>query len=216
MSAEDGADALDSMNMLLDQYAAQRLQIYSVTRTETAITSNVGTYTVGSGADINIARPVYIEHVNYQDTSLTPETEYQLDYLTDDAYARLPQKDLTSTVPSNWYYNPTFPDGTLILWPTPTSSTLESVVYAATAVAEFAALTDSLSLPPGYRRMLIKNLALDLAPGYGREISQALAIDAAESLQAVKAANLRMSDLSIDAGALGSARRYYWDIRTGP
>ncbi|NCV71604.1 MAG: hypothetical protein EBW55_13090, partial [Betaproteobacteria bacterium] len=76
------------------------------------------------------------------------------------------QKTLQATYPGAWYYNPTFPTGTLTCWPVPTSSTLQGVLYTPTPVAEFSALTDVVSLPPGYRRFLRTNLAVELAPTF--------------------------------------------------
>lgn len=216
MTAEDADGARDNLNLLIDQWAAQRLQIYSVTRTTFTITSGVNTYLVAPAAVVNIARPVYVEHVNYIDTSLSIPLERQMFALTDDAYAALPLKTLTAVLPTSYYYNPTFPSGTLILWPTPTSATLQGAMYAATAIAQAGALTDSLSMPPGYKRMMVKNLAVDLAYSYGREVSESLKDAAEESLRAVKVANIRLMDMRIDSSALGQANRYWWDIRVGP
>lgn len=217
MSAEDGQDGLDAFNLLIDQDAAQRLYIYTVSRTTWTISSGTATYLVAAAAAINRARPVYVEHVNYIDTSTNPDQEYPMVMLTDDAYAAIPQKDLTSTLPEYWYYNPTFPSGTLTLWPVPTSSTLQGVMYAPTSVAEFAALTTSLSLPPGYRRMYVKRLAADLATSYGRaDLEPSLQAEADEALSVVKAANLRMADLRVETAALGNNTGPGWNIHYGP
>lgn len=216
-SDADITDAMNALNRLMDAWAAERLQIYQVTRTTWTITANDGDYTVGSGGNVNIARPVFIDHVNFQDTSTDPDTEYQLSPLTDDAWSKIPQKDLTNTYPTSWYYNPTYPTGTLELWPVPTSSTLQGVLYAPQATAEFSSLSTSVALPPGYMRMLVKNLALELAPSYEKEVSPMLLRQAIEAKETVKRSNKRLMDLSIDAGALGQGvdRRFYWDIYVG-
>lgn len=215
-SSDESADALDALNVLLDEWRAQRLAIpYPQTRTTWTIVSGTASYTVGSGGDVNRARPDYINHVYYQDTAPTPDQEYPMDPLSDDAYAIWPQKALTSTLPSYWYYSPTYPTGTLYLLPIPTSSTLQGVMYAPTGLTDFAALTDSLSLPSGYKRALIKNLALDLALSYGREVGD-LGTEARDTLQTVKALNLRMMDMRTEAAALGYSDLYGWSIRLGP
>lgn len=215
MTAEDGAFSLDRLNLLIDQWAAQRLQMYTVTRTTWTITSGTASYNVAVGQVVNRARPVYIERIRFQDTSLTPIQEYGLDPLTEDGYANIPNKTLTSLWPSAAYYNPTFPNAVITLWPVPTSSTLQGVLYAPTAITQFIALTDSLSLPPGYKRMMVKMLAIDLAGPYTRDVPQALKDDASDALAAVKVANKRLVDLRLDAGALGDRYGVYWDIRTG-
>jgi hypothetical protein len=216
MSAEDGSDGLAALNLLVDEWSAQRLQIYQLTRTTWTIVSGNSVYTVGTGGTVDRARPVYIQEVRFQDTAPTPDLEYPLYELTDLDFANIPQKALTNTLPTSWHYNPTFPLGTLTFWPVPTSATLQGVMYAPTAVTEFAALTDALSLPPGYKRMMIKGLAMDLAGSYGREVSQSLREDALESLADVKRANARMADLSFDTAALTQGTPYWWNIKVGP
>lgn len=208
-TADEADDALTALNNLIDQWAAERLQIYTITRTTWTINSGDGEYAVGTGADVNVARPVFVEHVNLIDTSTDPDHETQLTPLTDDAWSRMPMKALTAPMPTCWYYNPTFPTGTLTLWPVPTDSTLAGALYAPAAVAQFAAINTSFALPPGYQRMVTKALALELAPSYERQPSPLLVEQAREARAVVKRANTRLMDLSIDAGALVQGRATY-------
>lgn len=206
-SAVDAAYCFARFNDFVDACAAERLDIYTITRTTATLTANQASFTVGTGGNINIVRPVYLENVRFQDTSITPTLEYPLTELTDDSYAQLAQKGQTSTLPAYYYYNPTFTSGTglgtLIPWPIPTSATLQWVIYAPTAIPQFAALTDTVALPPGYRRFLISNLALEIAPGYDKlQIAPSLVQIAQESKMAIKRANVRMRDLSLDPATL--------------
>lgn len=217
----DAADALQglaALNRMVDQNAAESLQIFSLTRTTWTIVSNDGSYTVGSGGNVNVARPVFIDHVNFQDTSTDPDTEYQMQPLNRDAYARITQKVLTRTLPSSWYYNPTYPLGTLELYPVPTSATLQGVLYAPAAVAQFTNLTTAVSLPPGYEEFLVTNLAVMLASSYGRAIDDTLVMRAMNSKAIVKRANIQLLDMSFEAGALPQGAGYpgNWWIMTGP
>ena len=213
-TAAQAADGLIQLNNLIDGWAAERLEIYTITRTTWTITSNVGTYLVGTGQVVNVARPVFLSHINFIDTAQSPNYEYQMGILTDDAYAALAIKAQTAVYPQTAYYNPTFtaasPYGTIILWPIPTSATLLGVLYAPQAVAELAALTTTVLLPPGYKRMFLKNLALELAPSYQREISPALVQQAREAKETVKRSNKRLADLNIDMGALVQGVTHRW------
>ena len=165
----------------------------------------------------NVARPVFIDHVHLVDTAPTPDLETPLTMLTESAWAAIAIKDLTATRPTSWYYNPTFPSGALNLWPIPTQSNLRGVIYVPTQLSTFASLSDTVSLPPGYERMFVKNLALELLPSYGRQPSPALVQQASESKATVKRANRRLADLSFPASALiGNAGPAGWDIRSGP
>lgn len=212
-SAGDSSDGLDSLNALIDQWKAEKLMIYTVTRSTVAITANDGVYTIGAAGDINVVRPVFIEDIRFVDTSQDPDYEYPLDVLTEQAYAAIPMKAQTSTYPESRYYNPTFPTGTINLFPIPTSSTLTLVVYHWTAVTTFATLATAFSLPPAYERMIVKNLAVELAPSYEREPSQALMRQASDSMAVVKRGNLRLSDLSFETAALIGRDRGAYNIR---
>ena len=221
-SSEDLALGLDRLNGLLNQWAGERLLIYQITRTTFTIVSGTASYTVGSGATVNIPRPLFIQHVYFQDTSFDPDLEMTLSPLTDDAYALIPQKALTNTYPTCWYYNPTFtsasPYGTLTFWPVPTSSTIEGVIYAATQLSEYSATSDTFSLPPGYSRMVRTNLALELAAPFEKEPSVALVNMATESKTLVQRENTRLMDLWVDTATLGdsAARGRNWSAYVGP
>src|SRR5262245_30651869 len=215
-SAAQGADGLAAFNRMVDTMAAERLQIYTVTRTTWTIVSGTAAYTVGLTGSANVARPVFVQSINFVDTSVSPNIEYTLSMLTDDGYAGIPMKTQTSTYPTSAYYNPTYPLATLTLWPVPTSTTLLGVIYAPAAIAQFATLATTVALPPGYEEMLVKNLAVRLAPSYGRQIDGNLFEQAKESKAIVKRSNTRLMDLCVDPGALvqGYGARLY-DIHLG-
>ena len=97
--ADDVTDALDRLNDLVDAWGTERLTIYQTVRSTWALTPNVATYTIGPSGDCNIARPVWVEDLRFQDTSQSPTLEMPLSPLTTDAWAAVPQKGLTSTYP---------------------------------------------------------------------------------------------------------------------
>jgi hypothetical protein len=214
-TSEDAADALSRLNRLIDRLAAESSSIFYRTRTTWTISANDGEYTVGSGANVNIARPVFVHQIGFIDTSTDPDTEYPLKMLTEDGYAAIPQKAQTSTFPQFAFYNPTYANATLTLWPVPTSSTLSGVIYHSTAVTSFATTSTSVSLPPGYEEALVTNLALLLCPQFERQPSPVLVQAARESMATLKRVNSRLSDLSFEAGALIGGNRHAFNIRTG-
>ena len=181
------------------------------TRTTATLTASQASFTVGSGGNIAIVRPVYFDEVKYLDTSTDPDTEYPLVSLTDDAYAAIPQKAATASYPSHYYYNPTFSTsrGTLIPWPIPTSATLQWVLYTQTAIARFAALTDAFSLPPAWERMLRMNLALELAAPFEKQPSPVVVAAARDSKYAVMRSNARMLDMATDPQLTPQTSRHY-------
>lgn len=214
---DDITNALRAMNRLLDQWAAERLNIYTVTATDWSIVSGTQTYSVGAGATVNIPRPIYIDHITFKYTPATIPIELPMQKLTDDEWAAQPIKTLTSTLPQAFYYNPTYPLGTLKLWPIPTNppSALTGTLYAPQQVGEFAAVTTVVSLPPGYRRMIVKNLAVEMAPSYQRNLPQELRDAAVDAKSVVKRSNVHMTDMLFESGALGSAVPHTYYIRSG-
>jgi len=216
MPAEDAIDGLAALNRLRDKWAAERLMIYTTTRTTWTIVASTGQYTVGTGGDVNIVRPNFLDRVGYIDTAQSPDLERILPRHTEASYAGIEQKEDDSTYPTSWYYNPTFTSslGTLDFFPVPTGSTLEGVLYSPTAIATLAG-TDTVTLPPGYEQMIVKTLALELVPSYGKQPHPMLVQQAQDAMAVVKRSNERMRDLRIDSGALIGAGAHGYDIREG-
>lgn len=212
-SYDDSNDALEHLNSLLDQWEAQRLKIYTITRTTWTIVASTGTYTAGTGGNIT-SRPAYIQNAAFIDTSQTVQTEQRMPILTEWAWQNLRQKTLTSNYPQVLYYNPTFPLGSITLWPIPTSSTLTGVIYWPQPVGQIAALTTTINVPSGYKRMMTKALALELCPSYGVQPSQELQKQATDAMASVKRMNKRLRDLEFDPGILIDARRPAYNIWT--
>lgn len=211
LSGSDASLGLELLNGLLGQFEAEQFMLPWRKRTTATLTASQTSFTVGSGGDINIVRPVYFDQINYLDTSLDPDAEFPLQSLTDDAYAVIPQKAQTASYPSHYYYNPTFSSarGTLIPYPIPTSSTLQWVLYTHQAIARFDALTDSFSLPPAWERMLRTNLAVELASPFEKQPAPWLAEAARESKTAVRRSNMRMLDMSTDPQLTPQTSRHY-------
>src|SRR5206468_2029310 len=78
LEAENAADALDVLNGMLDSWAADRLFIFATTISPFALTSNVQSYTIGTGATFNTTRPSIIEAANILITSQTPNVRRPL------------------------------------------------------------------------------------------------------------------------------------------
>lgn len=211
-TADEATGGLNAFNRLLDQWAAEKLAIYEQARTTFTISASTQAYAVGSGQTVSVARPIYIDHLTYTDSSVTPLTEVPLNRLTVEGWASVSQKSATATAPTDWYYAPDYPYGSIKLWPIPTSSTLTGVLYHPKQVAEYAALATTVALPPGYRRMIVKNLAVEMAPSYDRQVPAALAMQADDSVRVVKRSNWRPRDLAFEFTADASPT---FDIEEG-
>jgi hypothetical protein len=203
-TAADSALALVRVNDWIDGLATQGLTVFTAnTRTTWALVSGTSSYTVGTTGAITCSRPVSpndIVNIGYEDTSVSPAQEYLLGRpLTQDQYAALTPKSQTATSPEYYYYDPTFSSslGTLSPWPVTTGANLLGVIYTPTPVTEFSGLTDTILLPPGYRRFYRTSLAIELAPSFSVVPSDTLQAIARDAETNIKRSNVRLSDMSL-------------------
>lgn len=198
--------AFDGLNDLIESWSVERLTIPFVQRATWTIVSTKGIlgtpYTVGTGGDVNIVRPPLPNDlvIKYQDTGVSPTLEYRLAPLTDAAWEGIPQKNLTSPLPSASYYQPTYSGslGALYLWMVPTQSGLQGVAYAPSSLAEYSLTTDNLIVPAGVRNALQKCLKLEISPMFDVEITPTMVSEAREAKAWLKSMNFRMVDLVSD------------------
>jgi hypothetical protein len=96
------------------------------------------------------------------------------------------------TVPGPWpylaSYQPTFPLGTLWVYPSP-SIAGQVFLYTDLILSQFTALTQLVNLPQGYNRALKKLLALELCPTFGKTPSPQLILQAKEAKNLLKDQN---------------------------
>ena len=214
-TADEFADGLLALNDMLNAWATEKLTIYTELRQTKVLTANTQTYTIGSGGSINVARPLWIHNAGVIPSGQT--NEIRLDMISDDEWAKVAIKSLTSTFPTTIFYDYGFNSsgyGTINVWPIPTTApTL--VLYLPQAITAFADGTTTYSFPPGYERMLRYNLAVELAAEFGVSPSPEVMAIAVQSKANVKRANIRIETLDVDGGLLpspGKSTVYNWRV----
>lgn len=202
-SAAEQADALESLNAMLDAWRNESLAVYAL-RDETLTLTGAASYTIGPTGALNTTRPVKIEAA-YQRVGTT---DYPLRFASAIAWGKLAAKSTTKTSVADWlYYEPSYPLGNLWLYPTPTTGVLHLTTW--TPLASFAA-SDDVALPPGYQEALTYHLAIRLAPEYGRTVTPEVAALSRSTKEGIQRANFRPP---LMANGLGGGRRAY--IRSG-
>lgn len=203
---------LESAEVVGANTCTVRVILYNETSSGDGFFDTFSLVAAGLGA-IAIDRPDDIDRINLITATSTPTSETPLTKLTEDGWASVGQKDLTSTQPSHWYYSPTYPYGTLQLWPVPTGSDLQCALYTKLPLVALETLDQLVILPPGYQRFIVKNLAVELCPSFEKQPSALLVQQAGEARGRVKRRNRRVADLSFEGAALiGQPGRY--NIRT--
>lgn len=162
--SDEASDALDALNMLVSAWANDSMMIIARTQESFNLTANDEVYTIGSGADFNTERPLFIVEAHVRNSNI----DYPLEIITDEDYNLIPDKQ-TSSIPRFLNYSNAYPTATIKLWPKP------DIAYTLFLTSEKTitsfTLTGDVSLPPGWERALIFNLAVDLAPDYGEAVS---------------------------------------------
>lgn len=137
--------------------------------------------------------------------------------ITDSGYQAIQIKNMPNQQVTVVYYNPTYPFGTVFLWPLPNTAQNQLVLYLQTAFEGFADLTTNYDYPdlPGYAEALEYNLAARLCAPYARPDVPSVIAMAATSLGLIKRANNKLVDLPSDAALLTGDRRAGYNINTG-
>jgi hypothetical protein len=199
------------LNDWIDSLQLERLTIHALSRTATTLTASTASYQIGSGAAINVARPIWIEQAMLvHDTTATYPHETPIRIFTDQEWPHIPQKTATGTAPTGIYYDHKWISGAgvIYVYPIPTVSTTQLVLYTPLAITEFTDQATDYLFSPGYRRMILHNLACELAPTWSVPIPERVERIAVESKASIKRANFRATELSMDPALVGRGGSY--------
>jgi hypothetical protein len=178
-ASDEASDALDALNDLLASYSNESILITSRVTESFTLSSGVGVYTIGAGQAFDTVRPVSIVEAHIRSGII----DYASMYLApDEVYQGLNLKTLQS-IPDTLNYTNAFPYGTINLYPYPAYS-YELFITSEKPLVNLT-LHQEVSLPAGWNRLLIYNLAVELCPEYGQKVDPMLLKIANESKAAV-------------------------------
>lgn len=201
--AAEFADALNSLNGMLESWSTDGLLVYTTNREVFPLVPSKQSYTMGPLGDFNTSRPVQISEASVQQNGI----ELPIDILNLQEWAEITLKTTPSTLPQCIYSEGTFPLETINVWPIPTVAN-NLVLYSLKPIASFASINDVVSLPPGYSRAIRYNLALELAPEFGREPSALVGVAASESKADIQRQNTEPVYMKSDAIGLSNSKSY--------
>jgi len=190
------ADALATLNQMLASWQVSNLYVYAQTETTFSPTGAIS-YTVGSGGNVNITRPDRIDYAFLRDSG---GLDYPIDLLeTFEEYQGIGLKTL-STIPSVFYYNPSYPLGTLYLYPQPSAADGIMHIIASTPLPVYGAAATAINMPPEYDIAIRFSLAEILGEMMGKGASNGIVAFAAKARRMLKRNNLKISPLNINEG----------------
>ena len=187
-------DALTAMNALLDSWDNEKNLCYAI-RDESGTVSGASA-TIGPSGDLTTDRPVEVISAYVTSNSVN----YNLVELSAEEYAARPDVTTTSDIPSHYYYQPAMANGVIYFYP-PLTGSLTLHVLTRTPATSYA-LSDTVSLPPGWERAIPSNLALEIAPEYPVQAPPEVARSAALSLASIKRKNSRPVKAHTELAAL--------------
>jgi DNA-binding transcriptional LysR family regulator len=144
------------------------------------ISGGSGSFTVGPGGQLAGPRPARCDSIAVSSGAY----RRQVDLVSAAEWATMLEPSGSPiTVPIELYVDYAYPAVTLNLWPVPaTGGTLE--VHSLQALTAFAALGDTVTMPPGYEAAVRYNLAVALLPEYPRSEPDPSLLQQAQSYKA--------------------------------
>ncbi len=184
-SSTESADYLIVLNEMLDSWSAKLGPIFAETTDSLTWTGAAATMTVGTSGGFNVARPVRILSAWFRRSGTD---DYGIQVVTHQQYQSIQRKAQASDTPRYLAYNPTFASslGTLFVWPVPASSWALRLVSLKPLTA-VSALSDTVTLPPGFQEAIRYNLAIRFRPENGADLDPFVMKQASDTLAALVA-----------------------------
>lgn len=152
-------------------------------------------------------RPAKVVDANIILNNVSPVVRVPLRIRDDDWWAANSVPGIATTIPTDLYYSPDWPNGSIYLWPKQTSAfLLELEIW--TNLADLQSLTTPFYLPQGYRDAITYSLAETLCPAFGRPLDAVLQAAGQRARAIVKDLNsvsptIATRDAGIPSGSRG-------------
>jgi hypothetical protein len=211
-SASLAIDALAMWNSMIDSWSIEGLPCYVNLRQNFPLQQNINSYTIGPTGTWTGTRPFgiigvpFIRDFNGYDYPMQILDLHEWDRLG----TKTPGSQVNADIPNVFYYEATYPNGTVYIWPTPLFA--YNVYFdCLSPLTSIAALNTTLSFPQGYERAFTYNLAIELSGFFPeRPIPPAVARNAQEAKANIKAVNMPSMNLGFELGV--KARKPTYNI----
>src|SRR5271165_912858 len=148
--AATGQFCLQRLNDMLDMWAAAKRYCYSVNFQLYTLVPSLSPHTIGpTGTFVVPSRPVKIISAAIVLNSTGTLVDIPIEVQDDQWWSYQRVKNLQSSIPTDLYYEPDFPNGSLYYWPIPNYA-YQTRLEMWTILSQIPLLTTPLVLPPGY------------------------------------------------------------------
>lgn len=168
--------ALEGYNFLIDSWAEDNMFVPYNTRENLTLTEGQAEYTIGTGGNLNTARPIKIDNAYIRSTA---NVDFDLDIINPKEYNEISVKN-TQSLPARLFFLPEYPLAKIIFDCPPSESYLTLHIDSVKYLTSAANTTETINLPAGYMKALIYNLAIELEPEYGIQLPKSVYFNAVE------------------------------------
>lgn len=210
--ANIGTFVLDKLQRLLDNWNAERAAVYAEEQHPFTLVPNLTPHTIGpTGTFPTTARPVSIEGASVVLNGAAPNANQALNIRDFQWWQAQIVPTVTATLPSDVYYQPGWPNGSLYFWPVPTVAYGMLLQYRV-ALDSGISLVSSLSLPQGYLDAIILTLTEEIVTGLGRAVPPQVATSARAARARIfgnndVTPNIATADAGMPSGGASSGNR---------
>lgn len=161
-TARQLSDCSRMLNMMVKSWASV-VSLWPRKEITHTLTPGTQSYTVGTGLNINTARPLRVLEARRRSTS---GTEIPVDVVSMQEYREVPVKS-TQGAPVLVAYDPQLANGVLYLWPTGDAINNTLVLIVQRPLEDFDATGDNPDFPQEWHLPLVYGLAVLIGPQYG-------------------------------------------------
>lgn len=212
--AEETALAVRYLNRILDQWTALARYAYATTFSTYTLVANLAPHTIGpTGTFVVATRPERIHSASLILTDVTPNVDVPIRVRPAAWWSTDRVKSLTSSIPTDLYYEKDWPNGSLYFWPVPTYAygvrlEVEQVVTTIPVDANGTPQVNAtFTAPPGYELAIVLTLAEALVTPYKRPMPPELPGKAQRARAAIVSANTQSPRISSADIGTGTKRR---------
>lgn len=189
---------LEALNLLLDSWSTESLILNQVTQELFGLTVGKDPHTWGLTGDFNSDRPIRVLAAKIR---IPGGVDMDVPIFGWDDYAAIRLKSLSNTIPQYVYIDNAYPLANVYIYPIP-SAAYQMLFFSEKPLTEAAALTTTLSFPPGYLRAIKYALAVEIAHEYHIDVGSDIKAIATNSIANIKRANRKLTTSQIDPAIL--------------
>lgn len=208
LAPDDLSTALTSLNTMLDEWSLERLFIFGTYVDTLTMTPNVASYSSAllASGQRPAAKPLAC-NVRYSQVGSTT-VDQPVEVIGEKVYQDLVLKN-TPGIPTRVWCNMTEPQATFTFWPVPYAAFVARFSVWGYLGGGVITLDTSLTLPPGYRALIVNSLAVQVCLDFGKEINPSIEAKARELVAKVKRSNTEPREMRTE---LPGASRMRYDI----